>query len=352
MKKIAEKRQIAQSWITMLGPFVGLIMVIIIFSLLTWWNGTLEDFLTLGNFKLIVTHATIVATAGLGMTIIMITGGIDLSVGYVISLVTVMMMLAFRGVVYWQPLEQEGTLALAGIMALLTGLGSGGLCGLFNGVVITKLRVVPFVATLAMLGIARGVGIYFTEGSRLSFPSDTDAAWWMKALGAIDPATISLSWAWMIFSPSVWTVVFLAVLVGILLRYTVLGRHCFAIGSNEATARLCGVRVERTKIILYALSGLLTGWAGVLQFCRSNAGSHDVAAGMELSVIAAVVIGGGSLTGGEGTILGSVIGALIITILENGCSRLNLQPDVRYVIIAGIILIVAAMNNWRKERIP
>ena len=153
----------------------------------------------------------------------------------------------------------------------------------------------------------------------------------------------------MFFSPSVWTVVLLAIVVALVLRYTVLGRHCFAIGSNEATARLCGVRVERTKIILYSLAGLLCGWAGVLQFCRTNAGSHDVAAGLELGVIAAVVIGGGSLNGGEGTVLGTVIGALIITILENGCSRLNLQPDVRYVIIAGIILGVAALNSWRTQ---
>jgi ribose transport system permease protein len=337
------------AWLSVLGPFVGLGLVIVIFSLLTWWNGTLEDFLVLGNFKLIVTHATIIAAAGLGMTIIMITGGIDLSVGYVISLVTVMMMLAFRGMVHWQPVSPEMALGLAGLAALLAGLSTGTICGLCNGLVITKLRIVPFVATLAMLGIARGVGIYFTEGSRLSFPSGTSAEPWMKALGAIDPATISPSWSWMIFAPSVWTVVLLAIVVALVLRYTVLGRHCFAIGSSEATARLCGVRVERTKIILYSLAGLLTGWAGVLQFCRSNAGSHDVAAGMELSVIAAVVIGGGSLNGGEGTVLGTVIGALIITILENGCSRLNLQPDVRYVIIAGIILGVAALNSWRSR---
>ncbi len=336
-------------WLSALGPFVGLGLVIVIFSLLTWWKGTLDDFLALGNFKLIVTHATIIAAAGLGMTIIMITGGIDLSVGYVISLVTVMMMLAFRSVISWQPISSEGAIVLAGLAALLAGLITGTFSGLCNGLVITRLRVVPFVATLAMLGIARGVGIYFTEGTRLSFPSGTSAPSWMKALGAIDPATISPSWAWMFFSPSVWTVVLLAIVVALVLRYTVLGRHCFAIGSNEATARLCGVRVERTKIILYSWAGLLCGWAGILQFCRTNAGSHDVAAGLELGVIAAVVIGGGSLNGGEGTVLGTVIGALIITILENGCSRLNLQPDVRYVIIAGIILGVAALNSWRAQ---
>jgi ribose transport system permease protein len=215
---------------------------------------------------------------------------------------------------------------------------------------VTKLRVVPFVATLAMLGIARGIGIYFTDGTRISFPSGHSAPVWMRAIGAIEPGTISPALQWLVLGPSVWSVVVLGCVVAFILRSTVLGRHCFAIGSNEATARLCGVRVERTKIILYLLAGLLTGWAGVLQFCRTNAGSHDVAAGMELSVIAAVVIGGGSLNGGEGTVLGTVMGALIITILENGCSRLNLQPDVRYVIIAVIILGVAALNSWRQRR--
>lgn len=347
-KTPSTNRATASAWLSALGPFLGLALVIAIFSLLTWWNGTLDDFLVLENFRLILTHTTIIAAAGLGMTIIMIMGGIDLSVGYVISLVTVMMMLAFRGVVSWGPMGTEATVTLAGVAALLAGLATGTFCGLCNGLIITKLRIVPFVATLAMLGIARGVGIYFTEGSRLSFPSGTSAPSWMKALGSIASAIDSPTRVWMFFSPSVWTVVVLAVVVALILRYTVLGRHCFAIGSNEATARLCGVRVERTKIILYSLAGLLTGWAGVLQFCRTNAGSHDVAAGMELSVIAAVVIGGGSLSGGEGTIRGTILGALIITILENGCSRLNLQPDVRYVIIAGIILSVAAMNAWRK----
>jgi ribose transport system permease protein len=330
------------------APFAGLSLVVVIFALLTWWNGTLEDFLALGNFKLIVAHSSVVAAAGLGMTIIMIAGGIDLSVGYVISLVTVVMMLAFRAVV-GSSSPGEAAFWLPGLAALAAGLITGSVCGLANGLAVTKLRVVPFVATLAMLGIARGIGIYLTDGGRLSFPSGYSPALWMRAFGAIEPSSVSPSLGWLIVSPAAWSVVVLGALVAFGLRYTVLGRYCFAIGSNEATARLCGVRVERTKILLYTLAGLLTGWAGVLQFCRTNAGSHDVAAGLELSVIAAVVIGGGSLNGGEGTILGTIIGALIMTVLENGCSRLNLKPDVRYVIIASIILIVAALNSRRQK---
>lgn len=324
-----------------LGPFVGLALVIAIFGILNYLHGTADDFLNWSNFRLLITHASIVAAAGLGMTIIMIAGGIDLSVGYVISLVTVMMMMTFR----WVIIDLAGSETMAGLTALLAGLLTGVVSGTFNGLVITQWKIVPFVATLAMLGIARGVGIYFTEGSRLSFPTGTEALPWMKALRSIDPIA-----DWTFFSPSVWSVFFLGIIVAAMLRYTVLGRHCFAIGSSEPTAMLCGVRVERTKVKIYALAGLLTGWAGVLQFCRSSAGSHDVGAGMELSVIAAVVIGGGSLNGGEGTILGTILGAIIISVLDNGCSRLNLQPDVRYVIIAAIILGVAALNSWRSKK--
>jgi ribose transport system permease protein len=343
------RRRFFHRWRRMVAPFAGLGLVVVVFALLTWWNGTLEDFLVLGNFKLIVAHASVVAAAGLGMTIIMISGGIDLSVGYVISLVTVVMMLAFRAVAASEPVSHEAPAWLPGLAALAAGFLTGALCGLGNGLAVAKLRVVPFVATLAMLGIARGVGIYLTDGGRLSFPAGYGPSVWMRALGAIEPSTVSPSLGWLMISPAAWSVVALGMVAALGLRYTVMGRHCFAIGSNEATARLCGVRVGRTKILLYALAGLLTGWAGVLQFCRTNAGSHDVAAGLELSVIAAVVIGGGSLTGGEGTILGTILGALIMTVLENGCSRLNLQSDVRYVIIAGIILVVAALNSRRQN---
>jgi ribose transport system permease protein len=337
-----------KTWMTWAGPFLGLALVIAIFSLLTAAKGTFDDFLSVGNFKLILTHSTIVAAAGLGMTIIMIMGGIDLSVGYVISLITVMMMLIYRLVMNWYP----GETGLAGFIALLVGLGTGALVGLGNGLIITRLKVVPFVATLAMLGIARGVGIYCTDGGRLSYLTDDPPPLWMRAINAIEPETVSENLAWLQVSPAVWSVLVLAIIVALALRYTVLGRHCFAIGSNEATARLCGIRVERTKLILYTLAGLLIGWAGVIQFCRTNAGSHDVAAGMELSVIAAVVIGGGSLSGGEGTVLGTILGAIIITILENGCSWLKVQSDVRYIVIAIIILSVAALNSWRQGSKP
>ena len=143
----------------------------------------------------------------------------------------------------------------------------------------------------------------------------------------------------------------LAVGVASLLRYTVLGRYCFALGSNEATARLCGIHVERTKVILYTLAGVLTGWGGILQFARSRNGLHDVAAGLELDVIATVVIGGGSLSGGEGTVMGTLVGAILMTLLGNGCSKLQLPVDFRFIIIGMIIIGVSAVNMWRQRQL-
>lgn len=336
-------------WLGLLGPFIGLFLVIAIFSGLTWWKGTLDDFLTVDKFRMMSVHATVVSAAGLGMTVIMIMGGIDLSVGYVVSLITVMMMLVFHTVVGRLSIEPANAVAWAVAAAVLAGLATGTFCGWCNGMFTTHLKVAPFVATLAMMGFARGLGIFMTDGGRIGYPSNIDTPVFMRALGTINPSSLSPSLGWMLVPPSVWSVLILAVIVALVLRYTVLGRHCFAIGSNEATARLCGVRVERTKVILYSLAGLLVGWAGVIQLCRTNAGSHDVAGGMELSVIAAVVIGGGSLTGGQGTVLGTLIGALIITILENGCTALDLKTDVRYFFIAAIILGVAALNSWRQK---
>jgi ribose transport system permease protein len=301
--------------LSLAGPYLGLLLVITLFSLLIGLTGgRVESFLSLSNLKLVAVQAAIPAAVALGMTVIMISGGIDLSVGYVVSLVTVTMMLAYRSADARPYLP--GT---ASIWAIAAGLGTGLLCGWANGMLITRLKVVPFVVTLGMMGVARGLAQYLSKGTPVSFPNPAQPPAWVPWLGRIDPEP-----AWLGIGPAAWSVLLFAVAVAILLRYTVLGRYCFALGSNEATARLCGVHVERTKVILYTLAGLLTGWGGILQFARSRSGLHDVAAGLELDVIAAVVIGGGSLSGGEGTVTGTLVGALMITLLGNGCSKLEL----------------------------
>lgn len=325
------------------APCLGLILVVGLFTVLIFvqqGQSGLEKFLSLRNLRLMTVHAAVPAAVALGMLVIMISGGIDLSVGYVVSLVTITTMMAYRGA--------AGTAALAAVaspLAIAFGLGTGIVAGCANGLLITRLRVVPFVVTLGTMGVARGLAQYLTRGTPVPFPNPAAPPAWVRWLGRVDPEP-----SWLIVGPAVWAVVLPAIAVAILLRYTVQGRYCYALGSNEATARLCGIRVDLNKVIIYTLGGLLTGWAGILQFARSEAGLHDVAAGLELVVIAAVVIGGGSLLGGEGTVLGTLVGALLLQVLENGCSKLGLPTEFRFIVIGAIIIGVSAVNTWRQRR--
>jgi ribose transport system permease protein len=342
-----ERRRSLEERLAFLGPYVGLVLVLALFSYFTWQAGALHRFLSLDNFRLVAVHAAIPATVALGMTMIMISGGIDLSVGYVVSLVTVVTMLTYRWAAN-QPLLSGS----ASACAIAVGVGTGALFGWSNGMLITRLKVVPFVVTLGTMGVARGIAQYLSGGSTVYFGDIqhserlvTEPRWvvWLRDYQP-EPR-------WLGIGPAALCVCLLAFGVAIILHLTVLGRYCYALGSNEATARLCGVKVERTKVILYTVAGILTGWGGILQFARSGAGFHDVAAGLELEVIAAVVIGGGSLLGGEGTVTGTLVGALLITVLANGCSKLQLPTEFRFIVNGLIIIVVSALNGWRQRRL-
>jgi ribose/xylose/arabinose/galactoside ABC-type transport system permease subunit len=155
---------------------------------------------------------------------------------------------------------------------------------------------------------------------------------------------------WRIVPWGVWLTAFLALLVAGMLIYTRLGRHIFALGSNEQTARLCGVNVDRVKVIVYSLGGAFAGVAGVFQFSRLTVGDPTVAMGVELDVIAAVVIGGGSLSGGEGSILGSIVGALIMTVIRSGCAQMGLPNWVQEMVTGCIIVLAVAIDRWQQRR--
>jgi ribose transport system permease protein len=328
--------------LTLTGPYLGLLVVMALFSFLIWQRGDrLETFLGPSNLQLLAVHASITAIVALGMTVIMISGGIDLSVGYVVSLVTVTTVLVYR----WAA-GQPALAATANLWAIGAGIATGALAGLANGLLITRLQVIPFVVTLGMMGVARGLAQSLSGGQPVHFPNKIEPPAWVDLLRDIQPEP-----SWLLVNPAVWSVVVLAVATGILLRYTVLGRYCYALGSNEATARLCGIRVERTKVILYVLAGLLTGWAGIVQTARIGEGTFNVAAGLELEVIAAVVIGGGSLSGGEGTVTGTLVGAVLLAVLENGCGKLQLPKEFRFILIGAIIVGVAALNSWRQRKL-
>lgn len=317
-------RNFLKSWLTRFGPFVGLALVILTFTLLTDSPGR---YLSPFNLRIVLSQTVIVALGAIGMTMIIISGGIDLSVGATIALTGVVTALGLGA--GWPPLVAAG-------MAVLVGAA----VGLVNGLVITRLRVVPFIATLGMLGIARGVAKWLAAEQTVNAP-----ATWVNELLVTFPRP-----EWLILAPGVWITLALAILVAALLRSTVFGRRVFALGSNEAAARAFGIATDRLKLWIYGTAGLLFGLAGVMQMSRLRQGDPTVAIGTELDVIAAVVIGGASLNGGEGSILGSVIGALVMAFLRNGCQQMGWPNYIQEIIIGAIIILAVALDRWRVSR--
>jgi ribose transport system permease protein len=215
---------------------------------------------------------------------------------------------------------------------------AGGLCGMTNGLLVTRLNLPPFVATLGMFGIARGLAVWLAERTTLAFPVGGRPEW-VETF-----ARTSLA------NPGLWSLVLLAVVTGLALHFTVFGRHLYAVGSNEAAARLCGVNVNRTRLIVYTLAGLLTGWAGVILFAHSNSGNPTLGEQMELDVITAVVIGGASLAGGKGTVIGALLGVAILGLIKNGVSLFNVPVEMQYILIGVLLLANVALNRWRQGR--
>lgn len=314
-----------KTWVSRLGPFLGLALVILLFALL---SDSPALYLSPRNIRVVLSQTVIVAVGAIGMTVIIISGGIDLSVGSTIALTSVVTALAL--VVGWPP-----------IVAVVAGIIVGGLTGLVNGLAITRLRIVPFIATLGMLGIARGVAKWLANQQTVNVPTT-----WVNELAVTFPAQ-----SWILVAPGVWISIMLATLMAIVLRNTVFGRRVFALGSNEAAARACGIATDRLKLWIYSLSGLFFGLSGVMQMSRLRQGDPTVAIGAELDIIAAVVIGGGSLNGGEGSILGSMIGALIMAFLRNGCQQMGWPNYIQEIIIGVIIVVAVAFDRFRSQRL-
>jgi ribose transport system permease protein len=311
----------ARALFARVGPALALLFVIGVFAVLT---DSPAHYLSSVNLRIVLSQTVIVALGAIGMTMIMVGGGIDLSVGAAIALTGVIAALGIGA--GWSPW-------IAVIVAVL----AGGFIGLTNGLLITGLRVIPFIATLGMLGIARGVAKWLAHEQTVNAPST-----WVNDLLVTFPRQ-----AWMIFPPGVWIALVLALFVATVLRRTVFGRRVFALGSNEAAAKACGIATDRLKLMIYASAGLLFGLAGVMQMSRLRQGDPTVAIGTELDVIAAVVIGGGSLNGGEGSILGSMIGALIMAFLRNGCQQMGWPNYIQEIIIGVIIVLAVALDRVR-----
>jgi erythritol transport system permease protein len=310
------------------GRFFALLAVFVFFSLLV------EDgrFYTPRNLENILRQSAVYGTAGIGMTLVIVTAGIDLSVGSMIALSVV----AVAGCL---------NAAFSPLVAVLAGVSVATLAGLFNGLVIVRLRLVPFIVTLGTMGMIRGLAKGLSREKDIYPPGEN----WIA--GLMDPALTNTHSRSILFPPGVWMMLIGMAVMAFVLRYTRFGRHVFAIGSNEETARLCGVNVGRTKLIVYALCGLFCGVAGLLQFSYiGGIGQPTTAAMYELFVIAAVIIGGASFTGGEGSILGTLIGALTITILYMGGQQMGWPKWVQEMVIGGIIILAVSIDQLRHRQ--
>lgn len=303
------------------GPLLGLLFVALIFGSLIG-----PRFFSGANLELIARQTAIVCTTALGMTMVIVSGGIDLSVGSVVALTTVAIAVLLRAD------AGPGVAAMGGIAAAT-------LCGAVNGLLITGLRVIPFIVTLGMMILVRGAAKGLADERRIEAPP----TWLNDLLRTLDPDSA------MVVPAGIWIVAALALLVAATLRYTRFGRHLFSIGSNERTARLCGVAVERTKIAVYTVTGALVGVAGVLQFSRLSVGDPTIAVGLELSVIAAVIIGGGSLTGGRGSVSGTILGACTMAVIQIGCSQHGLPNWLQEIVTGAIIVLAVALDRWRSR---
>ena len=314
-------------WLDRLGPAVALVAIFAFFALMTPAE---TNFASMRNVQMIFRHTVVVGTAALGMTLVMILGGIDLSVGSVVALASVVVALVLQ--------TEAASMPMLAAAAAAAGIGAGALAGAVNGALITRLKVVPFIVTLGMMGIVRGAAKALGSNQKVNAPAS-----WLETL----VAPVTGDDAWMLFPVGVWAMLGAAALLAAVIRFTRFGRHTVAIGSNEATARLCGVAVDRVKVATYAIMGAFAGVAGLMQFSRLTVGDPTTARGMELDVIAAVVIGGGSLSGGEGSVWGALVGALIMAVIRSGSAQMGWANWVQEIATGVIVVVAVALDRLR-----
>ena len=328
---VSPSDQVRRSLGTALRPFLALIFVTAFFAVADGLQENGGRFTTVRNAQNVIVQSATVAVAALGMTLIIISAGIDLSAGTGMGLCAC--------VLAWL-LKHD----YSPTVAVLLGIATGGLAGLVNGLLISLLRIVPFIVTLGTMTIFLGLGKVISENRTIRPAPDQIPAWMGQFLNPRIDA------AWMVVPPGIWLLLLLALVVMIGLRFTVFGRHVSAMGSNESAARLSGINVTATRVAVYTLAGLLVGIAGLFQFARLPSANPTAGIGKELRVIASVVIGGGSLSGGRGSILGTLTGALIMQVISNGCTALRLPDPIKDIIIGIIIIVAVAVDQYRKRQ--
>lgn len=331
---------------TALGPFMALLGIILFFTAaytaVEWYASDLSTsefwrrhdnrFWSSHNARTILTQGSITGVAALGMTLIIVSGGIDLSAGAAVALAAT--------VLAWVMREKDNPQ-----LALQAAIATGVLAGIVNGTLIGRLRVAPFIVTLGTMTIYLGVAKLIAGETTVRPPSETVPEWVVYLLRPTPNPE------WLLLPTGVWVLLILALLLTLTMRYTVFGRYVFAIGSNESTARLCGIRVDGMKVLIYALAGLFVGVAGIYQFARLSVGNPTSGMGLELKIIAAVVIGGGSLSGGRGSALGTLAGAGIMAVIANGCTMLGLSNPTQDIVIGVIIVAAVTIDQFRQRRL-
>ena len=398
-----------------LFPFIGLVFVLAVFFILLLSfkdSETAMKFISLGNMRSMLTKTVIVGIGALGMTLVIISGGIDLSVGSMLALGSVCLaaFLVSSTTYYVKDtsadtkydlmhviksqkeknidllkdrlqLEKDASLddikeklvinsrdipskfkyaefktpegkevskwsiernvsTTSVITSVFVAMGVCALCGFLNGAISVGFGIVPFIVTLGMMQIARGFAQIFAGSKTVSPPSN-----FLNSYTNVEPAS-----SWMVVSQGVWIMIILTIALTLVLKYTVFGRYVYAIGSNENTAKLCGIAVTKTRIIIYTLCGAFTGLAAVMQYAKSGSGLPNSGVAAELDIIAAVVIGGGSLNGGEGSAIGSLAGALVMSVLRSGCTFLQVPDPWQNVIIGSIIIIAVGIDKLKHRK--
>ena len=310
------KRQLQQSL-----AFGTLVILVIFFAVAS------PNFFTFSNIATVLLSTAVIGILALGTTFVIITGGIDLSLGTGMALCAVMtgVFITNMGLPVW--------------LGLLGGVATGVLMGLINGINVTFLRLPPFIATLAMMMIAGGLALVISGVAPIYFSSS--APDFKKiALGVIIPGIPN----------AVLITAVLAIIAAVVLSKTLLGRYTFAIGSNEEATRLSGVNTRRWTIFIYMFAGAFTGIAGIVIASRLDSAQPQIGMGYELQAIAAVIIGGTSLLGGRGSILGTVIGALIMSVLVNGLRIMSIQTEWQNVVVGVVVLLAVFLDSLRNRQ--
>lgn len=440
-------RQKVRAFLDFLRPFLALIFVTILFCVADRaMNGEKASFASSRSFRTVAAQTATVAVAALGMTLIVIAGGIDLSVGTSIALCATVLAWSLKEdvatrfvgmqplsvvmkpltaaktelervtkqldaaqskyVEALKPLEQEreklaveirefskpqsaatdlervakqieavqsksadaiklleqerekltveirelskpyrsAALWTSSVVVLIT-IACGALCGLVNGALVSYLRLVPFIVTLGTMQVYLGLAKIAASETTVRPDNGTQVPYWFGDLLSVRPQAL-----WLGLPSGIWLTLLLAALLAAVLHYTVFGRYVFALGSNEATARLCGINVHWNKIAIYTISGLFVGIAGLYQFSRLTVGNPTSGSGLELKVIASVVIGGGSLNGGRGTVIGTLTGALIMSVITSGCTALGLTNPIQDMILGIIIIAAVTVDQFRQRK--